>query len=171
MFVVFHAADSGYEGDSARWGENKLGSFNSGALVELLATQYERPIEESIAAMLAHGVFARHPGLRVATIELGSKWATQLYARARSTYAKLPQMFASDPVQTLREHLWISPFYEDNLTTLREVIGAERIMLGSDWPHPEGLVMPGDYMDHLAGFSDADIHLVMAGNLKALLDI
>jgi predicted TIM-barrel fold metal-dependent hydrolase len=171
MFVVFHAADSGYEADAARWGENKMGSFTSGALVELLATQYERPIEESSAAMLAHGVFDRHPQLRVATIELGSKWALQLYARARSAYAKQPQIFAANPVSTLREHLWISPFYEDNLSTLREVSGADRIMLGSDWPHPEGLIMPGDYVDHLADFSEHDKRLVMADNLQALLAI
>ncbi|MCU1343796.1 MAG: hypothetical protein JWL70_62 [Acidimicrobiia bacterium] len=171
MFVVFHAADSGYDADSARWGENKLGSFTSGALVELLATQYERPIEESIAAMLAHGVFVRHPELRVATIELGSKWALQLYGRARSAYAKQPQIFAANPVETMRKHVWVSPFYEDNLSTLREVAGADRIMLGSDWPHPEGLVTPGDYIDHLADFSANDVRLVMADNLKGLLGI
>jgi predicted TIM-barrel fold metal-dependent hydrolase len=171
MFVAFHAADSGYEADAARWGEGKLGSFVSGPLLEILGTQYERPIEESIAALVAHRVFERHPALRVATIELGSKWALQLFARCRAAYAKLPQTFASDPVQTLREHLWISPFYEDNLDALRSVIGTERILFGSDWPHPEGLVTPGEYVEHVAGFSAEDRRLVMADNLRALLEI
>lgn len=173
MFVSFHAADSGYEADSARWAENVGGSggFVSGAFVELLGIQYERPVEESIAALLAHGVFDRHPGLRVATIELGSKWALQLLARARSTYAKLPQMFASDPVETLRKHLWVSPFYEDSLLALRAALGSDRILLGSDWPHPEGLATPGEYVDFLDGFSEQEQRLVLADNLKELLGL
>ncbi|MGD9791911.1 MAG: amidohydrolase family protein [Acidimicrobiia bacterium] len=171
MFAVFHAADSGYDADSARWGESKLGSFYSGALIELMATQYERPIEESIAALVAHNVFHRHPKLKVATIELGSKWASSLYARAKSTYAKMPQVFTADPVEVLREHVYISPFYEDNLSTLKELAGADRIMLGSDWPHPEGLVTPGDYIEHLAEFNAAEVRKVMADNLKGLLGL
>jgi predicted TIM-barrel fold metal-dependent hydrolase len=169
MFVVFHAADSGYEADSARWGESFVNGFAGGPLVELLATQYERPIEESIAALVAHGVFHRHPALRVATIELGSKWAMQLYNRARSAYAKQPQIFAADPVEVLRDHLWVSPFYEDSLAALRDVIGPEKLMFGSDWPHPEGMATPGEYIDHIADFSDADKRLAMADNLKNLL--
>jgi predicted TIM-barrel fold metal-dependent hydrolase len=170
MFVAFHAADAGYEADAARWGEGEaFGGFTSGVLPELLSIHHERPILESIGAMVAHGVFHRHPQLRVATIELGSKWALELYMRSRATYAKLPQLFTADPVETMRKHVWISPFYEDDLATLRDLIGVERLLFGSDWPHPEGLPTPGEYVADLHGFTESDRRLVMADNLRVLL--
>ena len=57
-------------------------------------------------------------------------------------YGKTPQLFGRDPIESFREHVWVAPFYEDNITHLRDLHGADRILLGSDWPHPEGLSEP-----------------------------
>lgn len=170
MFVVFHAADSGYEADTARWGEGQAFSgFSGSALPELLSIHLERPIQESIAAMIAHEVFQRHPKLRVASIELGSKWALDLFNRMKAAYGKTPQIFPANPVEVFQEHVWVAPFYEDSITTLRAVVPTNRIMLGSDWPHPEGLPMPGDYLEDVEPFSEQEQRQVMGGNLKGLL--
>ena len=39
-------------------------------------------------------------------------------------------------------------------TTLAELIGVERILFGSDWPHGEGLAEPLDFVEELDGFDD-----------------
>ena len=45
-------------------------------------------------------------------------------------------------------------------------IGADRILLGSDWPHPEGTTTPVEWIDDIAGFSPADTRKIMRDNLR-----
>ena len=48
-------------------------------------------------------------------------------------------------------------------------IGAERVLFGSDYPHPEGLARPSDYLDRLEGLSDQEIARIMGGNLAEIM--
>ena len=73
-----------------------------------------------------------------------------------------------DPVQQVRDHVWVSPYYEDNLPVLRDELGANRMIFGSDYPHAEGLADPLSFVNDLPGFSDEDIRLVMRENALAL---
>ena len=57
---------------------------------------------------------------------------------------------------------------EDDVALLRDLIGAENLLMGSDWPHAEGLADPTDYVRELDGFSDGEIEQVMRGNALAL---
>ena len=61
-------------------------------------------------------------------------------------------MFAEDPLDTIRAHVWVTPYYEEDLRTLADLIGVERILFGSDWPHGEGLADPLDFVKELDGF-------------------
>ena len=121
-----------------------------------------------MAAMICHGLFDRHPTLKVATLELGSAWVPELHRRLRSTYGKTPQLFKRDPVESFREHVWIAPFYEDSITVLRDVHGADRILLGSDWPHPEGLPSPRKWIGDFVELGEADMRKALRDNQKAL---
>ena len=141
--VVIHAGDAGYTKFLSDWGEStRYTGLKSSPLTEVLSLGVERPIFDMMAAMVCHGLFDRHPALKVATVELGSAWLPDLHRRLKAAYGKTPQLFKRDPIESLREHVWIAPFYEDKISTLREVQGADRILLGSDWPHPEGLPTP-----------------------------
>ena len=44
---------------------------------------------------------------------------------------------------------------------LRDELGANRVIFGSDYPHAEGLADPLGFVDDLPGFSDEEIRLVM----------
>jgi predicted TIM-barrel fold metal-dependent hydrolase len=90
----------------------------------------------------------------------------------QDTYKKMPQAFAEDPIAQFKTHVWISPFHEDNLELLIDTIGADHVLFGSDYPHPEGLAEPCSYVDHLpAGLSDADVRNIMGGNLARIMNV
>ena len=83
----------------------------------------------------------------------------------------LPNAFPSDPVETFKRHISISctPCLNDDLPELRDAIGVENILMGSDYPHAEGLEDPRNYAKELEGFSDAEIRMIMRDNGLALV--
>ena len=166
--VAFHSGDSGYHRYAQDWGGNpEMEAFRYDPF--RAAISGHRPIHDTIAALICHGVFNRHPALRVATIESGSDWVPALARTLKKSYAQMPSAFGgADPLEQLREHVWVSPYYEDDLPALRDTIGAERILFGSDYPHAEGLADPSAFVHDLAGFSAPEIRLIMRDNGRQL---
>ncbi|WTW99589.1 amidohydrolase [Streptomycetaceae bacterium NBC_01309] len=167
--VVYHGGNSAYAQLVSWWGEShEMEAFRATPMRGLISPE---PIADTIAALLSYGVLARHPRLRIAAIETGADWIPTLFQRLKKSYSQLPHAWAEDPRETLRQRLWVSPFHENDLTALREVIGVDRIMLGSDWPHTEGIARPLDFAKDLdaAGF-DADEQVrVMRTNAESLV--
>ena len=102
---------------------------------------------------------------RVAVIENGSSWVGPLLEVMADTYKKMPQDFPEEPVEVFKRNIYVSPFWEEDLGALAELIGTEHVLFGSDYPHPEGLADPLSYVDELSGFDDADVAAIMGGNL------
>lgn len=172
IVVAYHSADSGYTRYTRDWGEGVGTPFQGYAdspFSEILSIHVERPIFDTVAAMLAHGVFDRHPALRVATVELGSRWAADLIRHLRTVYGKVPRAFRRDPVESFREHVWVTPFQEDHLYELVALLGADRVMFGSDWPHPEGVAEPIELLAEAADLTADQQQRVMGDNLRELL--
>ena len=65
---------------------------------------------------------------------------------------KIPGFFKEDPVETFRRHIWINPFWEDDVYEVVELMGADRVIFGSDWPHIEGMPNPLDYAMEIKEF-------------------
>jgi predicted TIM-barrel fold metal-dependent hydrolase len=170
--VAFHLGDSGYLAIAAMWGgQDTFQPF--GALPDPFdrIVVDDRPIHDTMASLVIHGVFDRHPKLRVASIENGSDWVHRLIKRMKKLANQFPWNFPNDPHDTVREHIWIAPYYEEDFQALADKIGAERILFGSDWPHGEGLESPLSFLDELKGFSDADVRKIMRGNALDLLGV
>ena len=79
-----------------------------------------------------------------------------LFKKLRSTDRKMPGYFTEDPVETFRRNVWINPFWEDDVYEVVELMGADRVIFGSDWPHIEGMPQPLDYAAELKEFDDDD---------------
>jgi predicted TIM-barrel fold metal-dependent hydrolase len=47
---------------------------------------------------------------------------------------------------------------------LAKVMPVDHIIAGSDWPHPEGLADPTDFVKGLSSFSDVDQRKIMREN-------
>jgi predicted TIM-barrel fold metal-dependent hydrolase len=114
-------------------------------------------------------VFSRHPDLRCASIEAGSEWVQPLLKKFKKAYSQNPYMFPSDPIQQFRDHVWVAPFYEDDIRNLADSIGTERVLFGSDYPHAEGLAVPVAFIDDLHGFTDQEVRLIMRDNARELI--
>src|SRR4029453_8153790 len=114
----------------------------------------------------------RFPGLRIASIESGSSWVSPLVKKLKRAYGQMPTAFGRDPVESFAEHVWVAPFYEDDLAALKEIIGIDHVLFGSDWPHAEGLADPRSFADPLRAvdYTEDEVHTVMVVNGRALTE-
>ncbi len=168
--VLYHGGDSAYSRYLADWGESvEMESFRQNPFRSLVSSS---AIQDTFSNLLAHRLFQRFPNLRVASIETGSEWVFHLFSKLKKSYGQTPQAYPEDPRDTFRRHVWVSPYYEDELDQLRDLIGPDHMLMGSDWPHAEGLAEPMSYRKDLKnfGFGDGDCRLVMRDNGFALAE-
>jgi predicted TIM-barrel fold metal-dependent hydrolase len=131
-----------------------------------------RPIFDTMSALTCHGLLSRFPDLKVAVIENGGDWVEYFLDHLADIYKKMPHAFAEDPVAAFKRNIYLSPFFEDDLGRLIDIMGVDHILFGSDYPHPEGLAEPCTYVDHLPeGLSDDDVAKIMGGNLGRLMGV
>lgn len=167
VLVAYHSGEAGYGRYVVDWGESaEFEAFRRTPLYGILTA--DRAISDTVAALICHGVFDRHPGIRVATIESGSEWVHPLIRKLKKAWSMTPGAFAGDPVATLRDKVWVAPYYEDDIRHLADAIGADHVLFGSDWPHAEGIAEPKSFVDDLDGFSDDEVRLIMRENALAL---
>jgi predicted TIM-barrel fold metal-dependent hydrolase len=167
--VAFHAGDAGYGFMLEKWGvDPEFKAFRIPVLFQLLTMS---PISDTVASFLADGLFLRYPNIRFASVENGAEWVRPLFGKLKKAFKMRGPMWQEDPRETFRRHVWVSPFYEDNLAELRDLVGADHLLFGSDWPHAEGLADPLSYVEDLdqAGFSQADVGKVMYANAASLV--
>jgi predicted TIM-barrel fold metal-dependent hydrolase len=115
--------------------------------------------------------FARFPNLRIASVENGAEFLPDMFRKLRSQAKKIPGFWKDDPVDIFREHVWVNPFWEDDLETVVELMGADRVIFGSDWPHIEALPHPLDYVPETKPLSDADRKKVLLDNALELAQL
>lgn len=167
--IQMHNSDAGYDRYLNDWEPGD--EFQGFQLTKLRGFVYEesRHIFDTLAAFLAHGVFERFPGLRIGVVENGGSWATRLIDAVDRVYRKKPRDFAEHPAEVFRRHVWVNPFHEEDMAGLIDVLGARRVMFGSDYPHPEGLAEPAGFVDELHALPQDIVQRVMGANLKELI--
>ena len=167
--IQMHNSDSGYDKYLSDWEPGE--EFQGFQLTTFRGFIYEesRHIFDTLAAFIAHGVFERFPGLRIGVVENGGSWATRLIDAFDRVYRKKPQSFNEHPADVFRQHVWVNPFHEEDISGLIDILGADRVMFGSDFPHPEGLAEPVDFVDELRNLSRETTERVMGANLRELV--
>ena len=170
--VMMHSSDSGYSRYVSEW---------TGSNTEMLPfvpqtfrmLQSWRAIEDAASSMICHGAFTRHPELRVAIVENGMSWVAPLLRNMKDLWKKMPQDFPENPIEAFKRCVYISPFWEDDLAALAELIGEDHVLFGSDYPHPEGLADPAAYTQELRdkGLSEELIVKLMGKNTAKLMNL
>ncbi|UDY35049.1 amidohydrolase family protein [Dermatobacter hominis] len=174
--MVLHAGLSGVAHYGRFWRTQSAGDGGGGfegfkhASFPLVAFA-DRGISDSLAAMICHGLFERFPTLRIASIENGAMWVPDLLRNLRDAHGKMPFAFADHPVEQFRRNVWVAPYYEDDMARLRDAIGIDRLLFGSDFPHTEGLPEPVRFVEDIPEFDRDETRAVMSDNVRDLLHL
>lgn len=168
--VAYHAADSGYFRYFSDYDDPPvMDAFSPDMRLGSLFS-VDRPIQDMVGVMVLQRLFERFPNLRLVSIEQGSDWLGVLMGKLHKLFKRRPRIFAEDPLETIRRHLWVCPFWEDDIGALAELIGTDHVLFGSDWPHPEGVAEPVHFAKYLEGFSPEQVRQIMRESGAALLE-
>jgi predicted TIM-barrel fold metal-dependent hydrolase len=170
--VGLHASDDGQMRYLNRWeggGDNEFLPFSGPSPFADVLHYQSRGIYDCVASMIGHGLLSRFPALRMLPVENGSGWVRPLIEALGHSYAKQPRIWAEDPIAVLKRNVWIHPFHEENPRELIDLVGADRVVFGSDYPHPEGMARPLDYLKELEGLPAEDVARIMGGNLAEVV--
>jgi predicted TIM-barrel fold metal-dependent hydrolase len=167
--VIIHAGDSGYtthgyvkDGFGAEFG----GAFSP----NIKHFNIERAAYDFLITLAYEKLFERFPNLRVASIENGAEFLPDLFRKLKQSRDRLAvsHYYKEDPGLLFKEHVWINPFWEDDVYEVAEHMGTDRVIFGSDWPHIEGMPEPLDYVDELSKFNDEDRKKILRENTRGL---
>jgi predicted TIM-barrel fold metal-dependent hydrolase len=174
VVVGMHASDSGYQRYINEWEgvrDNEFTPFGAQSGFTQIVIGQHREIMDTVASAIGHGLCTRFPRLKIAPIENGSGWVSGLLDDMAHAYRSNPQGWEEHPVEVFKRNIFIHPFHEDDPVGLVDLLGADNVLFGSDYPHPEGMVDPITFVDDLAGLPGDQIAKVMGGNLSHLMNL
>jgi predicted TIM-barrel fold metal-dependent hydrolase len=176
LTVAFHVGEAGYnEMMSVHWGEAPNPSSHSQSAFQWTNFYGDRPIMDTVSALILHNLFGRYPNVRVISVENGSLWVPYLMKvmdKMKGMGRHGPWLggrVRGRPSEILKQHVWVNPYHEEDHAALARLIGAEHVVFGSDFPHPEGLPEPGDFGERLARELPVDqVRAIMRDNGRRL---
>ncbi|MGP0030086.1 MAG: amidohydrolase family protein [Acidimicrobiales bacterium] len=166
--VVVHASDAGLSSNGYA-PDGFSATFRAGpSTPSIKMFAIERAAHDFLATLILERMFDRFPNLRIASVENGSEFLAPLFRKLGGAARRMPGYFAEDPVVTFRRHVWINPFWEDDVNEIVDLMGDDRVIFGSDWPHIEGLPEPTDWVTELQKLEKTSVAKLMGGNASAL---
>jgi Amidohydrolase len=110
--------------------------------------------------------------LRLASLENGASWIPDLLHRLDDAANRNPGYFRDHSRDVFGEHVRVTPFWEDDVGALVGEVRADRLLLGSDWPHAEGTAAPADFVSQaLAGLPGDAVRRIARDNALELLGV
>jgi predicted TIM-barrel fold metal-dependent hydrolase len=171
VVVATHAGNDGYDALIQMWEPGGAESSIFRSPLRNVVTK-NRAVSDFYATAICHKVFERFPDLRLASVENGASWIPDLLHRLDDAANRNPGYFAEHPNETFGEHVWVTPFWEDDVPSLVGQFRTDRLLLGSDWPHAEGTRRPLDFVtETLAGLPDEDVQRIARDNAAELLGV
>jgi predicted TIM-barrel fold metal-dependent hydrolase len=166
--LVIHASDSGY----TTQGYVKDGfsvDFSGGVFSPSIKHfNIERAAYDFLITLAYEKLFERFPNLRIASVENGAEFLPDLFRKLAQSRDRMRGYYSEDPGELFKRHVWINPFWEDDVNEVAHYMGTDRVIFGSDWPHIEGLPTPLDYVGELDKFDDGQKQQIMRDNARFL---
>jgi predicted TIM-barrel fold metal-dependent hydrolase len=171
VVVATHAGLDGYDAIVQMWEPGSAESSLFRSPLRGVLTK-GRAVTDFYGAAVCHLLFERFPRLRLASVENGASWIPDLLHRLDDAANRNPGYFSDHPRDILGDHVWVTPFWEDDVGALVGEVRADRLLLGSDWPHAEGTVAPADFVSQvLADLPDETVRRIARDNALELLGV
>ncbi|WP_445168593.1 amidohydrolase family protein [Mycolicibacterium sp. Dal123E01] len=130
-----------------------------------------REIADMLTSLICHGTLTRFPRLRIASVENGSSWIFPLFNDFEDLYKKMPQNFPEHPHDVFRRNIWVSPFWEGSVSDVVNTVGWDKVLFGSDYPHPEGLAEPRGFWKYAEGMDERRTYDFMGDNARRFMGL
>lgn len=177
--IAYHLTDSGYNREiSVNWSEKGDARFWQQSAWQWMNMYCDRGIMDTLSALVYHNLFGRFPKLKVISVEHGAEWLPYFLKRLDKMRGMgrggqwLGGPLKERASDVFKRHIAVTPFPEDDIPKIAEAIGGvECLVLGSDFPHAEGLADPEELAAQMAPLADADIRRVMRDNGRALVPV
>jgi len=176
LAVAFHISESGYnEMMSVHYGESANPPSHRQSAFQWTNFYGDRPIMDTLSALILHNLFGRFPNVRVLSVENGSLYVPYLLRvmdKMKGMGRNGPWLggrVRGRPSEIFKQHVYVSPYHEEDIVGLTEWIGPERVLFGSDYPHAEGLAEPRDYVEAIGGLPERAIAQIMSWNMQRVL--
>jgi predicted TIM-barrel fold metal-dependent hydrolase len=169
-----HSSDSGYQRYVNEWegvSNGEMLPFKGISGFQAIIGHQGRPIIDTIASLVGHGLCTRFPKIRFVPVENGSNWVKPILNDMEYAWHHMPNSFVENPVEAFKRNIYVHPFHEEDPRGLIELLGTDRVVFGSDYPHPEGMSDPITFVDELQFLDHEDQAKVMGGNLAELIGV
>jgi predicted TIM-barrel fold metal-dependent hydrolase len=170
--VAVHLGGS-YARMGAEWSEDPAARYSDFDGFQWVSYWGDRPIMDTVTAMVYHNLFGRFPNIKVLIAEFGTIWLPYLLRKLdhammlgrRARWGTLP----GRPSRIFKERCIIAPFPEENAAKAIEALGSDCLMFGSDFPHSEGIPDPMQYVTQLKDLDDVTVKKIMRDNLERFI--
>ncbi|WP_405136568.1 amidohydrolase family protein [Nocardia sp. NBC_01388] len=174
--VSYHITEFFYqENVASQWGWGLVPPFQFSAW-QWQNSYGERPITDTLSALVFDNLFGRFPNIKVLVSEYGASWVPHFIKHMDKSRGMgragrwLGGQLTERPSAIFKRHVNVVPYPEDDTVKLVEELGGtECLLMGSDWPHAEGLREPADMYLRVEGLSEKDRRLFLRDNGRELL--
>jgi predicted TIM-barrel fold metal-dependent hydrolase len=175
IVVGMHSGDPGYQRFTNEWEgiPTEMLPFKATGSPAFQAMKSQpSSIDDAMASIIGHGLATRFPKLKFMPVEFMSGWIRPFVNRMQAAYERSPVLFDEDPFEVFKRNIYIHIFHEPDPQGLLDLgLPADRLMFGSDFPHPEGLGDPLQYSEVVEGLSQEDQELIMGGTLARAMKV
>ncbi|MBJ7336410.1 amidohydrolase family protein [Mycolicibacterium sp.] len=159
--VCYHISEFHYQDQVAsHWGWELKPPFQFSAW-QWQNTYGERPITDTLSALIFDNIFGRFPNIKVLVSEFGAEWVPHFIRHMDKSRGMarggpwLGGQLTERPSTIFKKHVRVVPYPEDDTIGLIEKLDStETLLMGSDWPHAEGLREPADFWNKVDGLDD-----------------
>ena len=176
--VTFHIMENWYnEAIAPAWGFDPTpGAWHMSAW-QWNNLYGERPIEDTLSALIFDNLFGRFPNLNVLVAEFGASWVPHFIThmdKSRGMGRNGPWIggkLSERPSQIFLRHVRVAPYPEDDIPKIvRDLPSVDCLVMGSDFPHAEGLAEPADFAGLVSDLDPADQRKILRDNAAKLFE-